>query len=307
MAKYKYKFLVIDDDESYIEDSLNIYAQDKRIKLLYASNLEDGIEIFKDGYGFHGVILDVICLKTRDQEIPDNSFITAALTYFNNKANALPVVALTGEPDETEVGRLKGLFQGTMEVFTKANDEEKLLAFLKQEADKLPQVKLRKQYKNIFDIVEKCLGSDAEKELEQCLSDLSHTELPKIKGSLVNIRSLLEKIFIALNAVDNTMVLDEHIKPYGKLDVKVRPIFGHIKGNFDPRTQTNTTDVYVDHQSSTFKTMDFCYSICSNGVHAIDQNEPFKPTKHTVTSTLHALMDTILWFDREYSNRAPVK
>jgi len=92
--------LIIDDSTPYVE-SLFRDAQRYSIRLLHARSLEEGRELYggSEGRGIAGIILDGKCLKEKSQQVPDNSFLGAAIKYFGEKAPHLPLVVLTGETD----------------------------------------------------------------------------------------------------------------------------------------------------------------------------------------------------------------
>jgi ActR/RegA family two-component response regulator len=133
--------LIIDDNRPYVE-ALYRDAQRYGITLVHAGNLEDGRDCFErqDGWSLTGVILDVKCLKERTQQVPDNSFLTAAVRYFSEKAPHLPMVVLTGEPDQYH--NMRELYAGTLQVYSKGRDEEVMLAFLRDAAGRLDYVKI---------------------------------------------------------------------------------------------------------------------------------------------------------------------
>ena len=111
------KMLIIDDSLPYVE-ALYRTVQRFNVLLRHAGSLEEGRELFEgpEGAGIVGIILDVKCLKTRRQEVPDSSFITAAIKYFGEKAAHLPLVVLTGETEQYL--NLKELYEGTLRVYS---------------------------------------------------------------------------------------------------------------------------------------------------------------------------------------------
>src|SRR3989339_816773 len=156
--------LIVDDDKDYVE-SLNRDAQGYRIIMKHVCNLEEG-KIFlesKDGRSVCGVILDVICMKNKEQKVADKSFITAALKYFGEKLPNIPIVVLTGEPDEYK--NLKNLYNGTWAVYSKGRDENNMLSYLRDKAQELERVKILNKYSDVFEIIENYLDDEAEEEL----------------------------------------------------------------------------------------------------------------------------------------------
>ena len=163
--------LIVDDDKDYVE-SLNRDAQGYRIILKHVCNLEEGKKFLesKEGRSICGVILDVICMKNKEQKVPDKSFLTAALKYFNEKLPNIPIVVLTGEPDEYK--SLKDRYDGTETVYSKGRDESDMLLLLRDKAQELERVKILNKYSVVFEIIENYLDDEAEEELINCLKNI---------------------------------------------------------------------------------------------------------------------------------------
>jgi ActR/RegA family two-component response regulator len=142
------QFLIIDDDMEYFR-SLYSEWQRNRIILKYAETLEDGKRIIESNEGkkISGVILDVICLKDREQEVPHKSFIKSATKYFEKNFPELPIAILTGEPDEFT--QLKEFYKGELNVYSKGRDEDDMCEFLKKSALNLDRNKIMAHLKNL--------------------------------------------------------------------------------------------------------------------------------------------------------------
>ena len=273
--------LIIDDATTYVE-SLYRDAQRHHIRLLHARSLEEGREIYssRDGGGIAGIILDGKCLKERVQEVPDNSFLAAALKYFAEKAPHLPLVVLTGE---TELYRnLSDLYAGTVQVYSKGRDEEEMLTYLVGEANQLEWLKIVRQHRGIFEGLAERLGSDAEQELISCLLNMGSDDHTTIRNTLVSLRRLQEKIFIALYKVDPGMIPAHLVTG----EINVISIYKHL-------SERGAIERY--------KVIDrFCelvFKVTSdNGAHTPYQNPKYPPTRYTVQAVTFALLDIILWF-----------
>jgi hypothetical protein len=291
--------LVVDDNEQYV-DALFRDAQRHRIVLRHAASLEDGRDFLEGGEGktLSGIILDVECYKRRDQETPDGSFIIAATKYFTERAPDLPLVAITGVQSLYE--RYRRDFEGIWQVYRKGRDEKAMFDYLSQRAGELAWVKVVNRYPEVFAVVDRHLGSDARSELIDCLGNMEETALPRIRGNLANLRSLQEKVYIALHRFDPAMVPPHCIQArQGGGDrncVDVARILEHLKGNYDPRLQRNTGRVYLHYRSILFRFSEMIYKVASDGIHAIDEGSGERPTSYTVQATTFALLDLILWF-----------
>ena len=273
--------VIVDDDKDYVE-SLNRDAQGHRIMLKHVCNLEKGKEFLKskEGRSICGVILDVICMKNKEQKVPDKSFITAALKYFGEKLPNIPIVVLTGEPDEYK--NLKKLYEGTWAVYSKGRDENNMLSFLIEKAKDIESRKILDKYSDVFEVVENYLDDEAEEELISCLKNMNSSDFTMIKNNLSCLRRLQEKVYIALNKVNNELVPTESIEK----GIDVTKIYKHLaeKG-------------FVKRKSIIDRFAELVYKITSdNGAHTPYENPEFPPTKYTVQSVTCALLDLLIWF-----------
>jgi ActR/RegA family two-component response regulator len=275
------KILIIDDNQAYVE-ALHRDAQRRGIALLYAGSLEEGRELFEqqDNWTLSGIILDVKCLKERQQQVPDNSFITAAVRYFSEKAAHLPMVVLTGEPDQFR--NLSELYAGTLQIFSKGRDEAGMFAFLVGQAEKLDYVRISRAHADVFSVVSRYLGPEAEQELLSCLRDMTNPEPATIRNTLVCVRRLEERIYIALSRADASL-LPPHL------------VAGEINlvGCYKHLVEKGVVERYriIDRFA------ELIYKITSeNGSHIPYATLKYPPTPYTVQTVIYALLDLLLWF-----------
>jgi hypothetical protein len=291
--------LIIDDDVRYV-DSLFRDAQRVGIYMLHAASLEEGRYLFESpaGRSLAGVILDVECYRRKSDDVPDSSFIIAATKYFTERAPELPLVAITGVQPLFE--RYQRDFEGTWKVYRKGRDEAALLSWLCEQAEGLAWVTIVRRHPEIFRIVDAHLGADARIELLECLGAMTETSLPKVRGNLANLRSLQEKIYLALHQSRPDMIPRQCVvftdRNGAVQSVNVAQILDHLKGNFDPKSQQNQGPVFLHYRSILFRFSELIYRVASDGIHAIDQDSPAKPTCYTVQTVTYALLDLILWF-----------
>lgn len=272
--------LLVDDDKKFAE-TLNRDAQEFRILLKHASNLEDARKLMesREGRNISGVILDVVCLKERSQLVPDNSFIIAASRYFGEKAPHMPVVVLTGEPDQYK--NLKELFKGTLAVYSKSSDEDAMFVFLKEEAAKIDRIKIINRYFDVFETVANYLDADAEEELLSCLRMMHSNDLTSIKNTLGCLRRLQEKIYIALNRISYHLVPTELVDR----EVKVSAIHRHLLDS-GVTERNKIVDRFAE----------LVYKItCDHGAHTPTQSPKYVPSRYTVQALTFALLDLVLW------------
>jgi hypothetical protein len=291
--------LVIDDDRRYA-DALFRDGQKVGIALLHASSLEEGKEMLESAAGrsLAGIILDVECYKRKIDETPDSSFIIAATKYFTEKAGDIPLVAITGV--QPLYDRYSKDFSGIWKVYRKGRDEAEMLCYLREKALELERVKIVNRYRDVVEIAEEYLGGEAAGELVDCLAGMGETSPAKIRGTLANLRTLQERIYIELHRFRPEMVPGQFVvyrdKGAGKSSVNVAQILEHLKGNYDPKAQKHTGTVYIHHRSSTYRFSEMVYKVASDGVHAIDGDDSVKPSRYTVQAVTFALLDLLLWF-----------
>jgi len=275
------RILIIDDSLPYVE-ALHRDAQRFGITLVHAGNLEDGRDIFEhqNGWSLAGIILDVKCLKERNQQIPDNSFLTAAVRYFSGKAPHLPMVVLTGEPDQYH--NMRELYAGTLQVFSKGRDEEAMLAFLNDAAGRLDYVKIVTEYYDVFSVVRTYLDSEAEQELLICLRGMKNGDAAGTRNILGCLRRLQERVYIALSRHDANLVPSQFVSG----EINLVACYKHLvaKG-------------VVERYRIIDRFTELIYKITSdNGAHTSYSVPKYPPTTYTVQAVTYALLDLLLWF-----------
>ena len=282
------KMLIIDDSQSYVEA---LYREVQRFSILlrHAGSLEEGREFFEgpEGSSITGIILDVKCMKARRQEVPDSSFITAAIKYFGEKASHLPLVVLTGETDQYH--NLKELYEGTLRVYSKGRDENEMITFLLAEAQKLDWVRLRQSYQDVFAVIDRFLDTEAEQELTSCLREIDSTDFTTIKNSLSCLRRLQENIYLAINRADSELLPQRFVG--GELN---------IVGAYKHLAETGQVERYkiIDRFS------ELIYKITSdNGAHTPHANPKYPPSRYSVHAVTFAMLDLLLWFGSLMENK----
>lgn len=309
----KFKFLVMEDNDNYftaLQMAADKYGRNRKaefgnieIDLRHARNFPEAKDIYShESYTIHGIVLDVVNYRDATQSIADESSLPLARDYFREKAGHLPIVALTGQPGMYDT--IKKAWAGSIEVFSKSDDEEKMFAYLIGEVKKLPDAKILKKYPEPFDIAEKYLGADAFGRLLSCIRNMENQDKAAITGTLGNLRKLQEYLYLGLQHIDDKMVPRKGIySDKGKTRVDNETIIRHLKGNFNPATKTPTTKEYVAHNSHIDRLLNYIYKGCSEEIHVSDQNT----TKYTVQSLVFAYMDLLLWLGRIAKEKKTLK
>ena len=284
--------LFIDDDLEYANE-LYKTAQKHHFELKHVRSLEEGKEFLytEVGQSIRCIILDIICKKKKLQEVPDKSFLTTASLYFAKNFQELPVVALTGEAEQYNDKSYD--FRDDMPVFSKGSDEEKMFEYLRNKTLDYEKMKIRSNYLDIFEIVDRYCDPKVEEMLIACIRDMNSDE-PKIKtGTLGNLRKLQESFYIALHKKNKKMVPRELLfNKNGELKVNNEKIIKHLKGNYDA-TKGETTESFIKHRSSIDRLLHFVYKGCSEELHLSAQ----KTSRYTVQSLVNAFLDMLLWLN----------
>jgi hypothetical protein len=232
---------------------------------------------------FAGIILDVICLKKKDQKVPDESFLTKAKEVFDQKAPNLPKVILTAEPGQFKT--LKPLYEGTLSVYLKGdNDHDRMFSFFSKESENLEHVRMASQYPGVFEVFEKqFLSNNEEQELVACLKLMDSSDPVVIADNLARLRRLQEAIYLALYRKNPRYI------PPGA-GVGGGSLFKHVIRHFKVMH-------LIEHGKIIEVASGLIHSIGSDhGTHVPSKPPLYEPTRYTVQMTTFAIMDLILWF-----------
>lgn len=277
--------LIIDDDSEFVQVLQREANNPYRIRLEHVTNLEDGLNKLqeKGERYFAGVILDVICLKDRNQQIPDPSFISKAKEEFDKRAPALPKVILTGEAARAET--FKEIFQGNTNVYHKSSEQiVDMLEYLVEQSELLPKYKFSKKYPEVFSVFDDgYLGAPEEQMLLTCLEKMDNFEPTVIADNLGRLRRLQEAMYLALNRTNPNVVPTGTIEKNGP---NCRKIMAHLR-----------TKRYVEEDKIVDKFADTIYTIASDyGNHVPNTTPMYPPTRFSVQAMTFAIFDQLLWF-----------
>ncbi|AJE03229.1 response regulator [Geobacter pickeringii] len=273
--------LLVDDNRRYAE-ALFRDARRHGIVIHHALSLEEAREVFEGpaGSSLAGLILDVKCHKEKNQPVPDNSFIVAAVKYFGAKAPHMPMAAITGESGL--YGSIAELFAGTLTIYSKGRDEDEMLATLAAQARNTDRVKLQAAYRDAFSVCSRFLGREAEEELLNCLAARESDDFTVIKNTLGCVRRLQEKIYLALNRLDESLVPTAFVQG----EVNVISAYKHL-----------TEKGVVERYRIIDRFAELVYKISSdNGAHTPYASLKYPPTRYTVQAVIFALLDLLHWF-----------
>lgn len=278
------RVLIIDDDKAFVEE-LQRDANPHRIVLEHAMSLEEAVELMDERgeKAFAGIILDVICLKGKDQKVPDESFLAMAKEVFDRKAPGLPKVVLTAEPGHFKT--LKSLYEGTLSVYLKGGgDLDQMFSFFSRESEKLEHLRIASRYPDVFAVFEKgFLEEKEEQELVACLQLMNSTDPVVIADNLARLRRLQEAVYLAMYRKDPTYI------PPGA-GVGEKSPFTNVIRHFKVLH-------LIEHNKIIEVASRLVYSIgSSHGTHVPVKPPLYQPTRYTVRMTTYALLDLLLWF-----------
>jgi hypothetical protein len=154
-------------------------------------------------------------------------------------------------------------------------------------------VKIMSAYRDVFTVCSRFLGREAEEELLSCLAAMGSDDFTVIKNTLGCLRRLQEKIYIALNRADSSLVP----APFVQNEVNVISAYKHLseKG-------------FVERYRVVDRFAELVYKITSDsGAHTPYRDTKYPPTRYTVQAVTHALLDLLLWFGSVMESIAPTR
>ena len=290
---YELPVLFIEDDMEYANE-LYKQAQNFHFELKHVRSLEEGKDFLATdkGKAIQGIILDIRCMKRKEQEVADDTFLAAASDYFARTRPHLPVVAITGFADMYE--SMKHLFKDVMPVFSKGGDEKKMFEYLREKALDYEKMKIRSICRDVFETVDEYFDKKLGEMLVSCIRDMDSEEEKLMTSTLANLRKLQEGFYIALNKLDKKMVPDDFIfDKRHEPNVNNERIIKHLKGNFEDG-KGETTTAYIKYKSYEDRLLYFVYKGCSGELHL----SPQKTSRYTVQALVYAFLDMVLWLRR---------
>lgn len=292
--------LIVDDDDSYVDEDFKLEARIHGLQLFHAHTTEQAIEILEgpDGKKIKGFIVDILGYVDSSQTgAAKRGQYFATKKYITTTRPALPFVTVTGFEGEYEI--IKDLTDvEKTDIYVKGKDEEKMFEEMYSKLSNLDAVVTIKNNQDVFNVIDDYFDGDAEELLIYCLQYCTINERPVIKGVLNNVRTVYEQFFYELNKHRKDLVPDTLIRrtPEGKPQIDFSAIYRHLKGNYDSALRRNSTKEYLRHGSYMDRLMEFLYRICSEDLHLLDKEIPRQPSKYTATAATNILLEMILAF-----------
>lgn len=149
----RYKVLWIDDQwEDFISFKERCEEPENDFEMVCATNSEQGMKIFEDHLEeWSGVILDAKVFVSSKSEVDRLKGMQNSIEKINElkSQREVPYYIFTGQPDLISSSIFAEQYEGRY--FEKDRDEEKLIAAIKQNADKLINTQIIHKHQAVFD------------------------------------------------------------------------------------------------------------------------------------------------------------
>jgi len=312
------KILLIEDKDTCARTMIRI-ANDHGLEIIHKRSLEEAIDLFdsEEGNIISGAILDIKG-SIKKGDVPEQAFLSEALLYFARKRPKMfPLVALTGEADIEEIKRN----HKELLVYEKTKNEKELCEYLKLKALQYINARIRLQHWEAFEILTKYFGdiaNDAADRLEHCLINgdrlinmgaNAEKEIGEIIKSVgLNLRQLVEQMYIAASKNDSKLVPPEFIKKEKirdeEFEIKNSSILWHLKGRRSKEEGFNKGDTFIEHNSYEDSLFNFVYKGCSNILHYTNKDADKNYSKYIVPALLSAYIEMLYWLKRKLRKEA---
>lgn len=203
--------ILIDDEVEYCQ-TLQRNAKLKDLEIRYFTNYDEGFKFIEsEPDSFSGVILDARCYKNKiaesDKETKDSGIFYAVnwvKEHIQKKGSPVPVCVNTG----FSAGFRENLEQMEIMVFDKFSDRDKMLDWLLDEIEKMPETKIKKDFPDVFETFRAgYLDSNTEKTLITILQIFENPPEKNIEEFLFNpVRQILEAVYKQLHKSKNEII-----------------------------------------------------------------------------------------------------
>ncbi|MDX9917795.1 MAG: hypothetical protein RBT15_07235 [Gudongella sp.] len=291
--KTKYILHHIDDDKDFC-DAFQLRARQKGISVISSSSFEEFSEKVKVNTSkIIGVVLDIRCLRNKDQEIENEDFLVYAIRVLDRDYSHIPKYVLTGN----EESRIKFADIVDEKIYNKERSEmETLFDDIKSAADNLDNKKLLDKYSDVFEVFDKgYMSIDLFEDLFALLRDMNSGDLTVVKKNISIIRVLLEGLYQGIHKIDKGLIPASAFKDErGKKTLMFWDAHRNLAGNFDNYRKTTTTEVYYSENCRELATTLYS-ATCDTGAHNPYESPKYPPTKYTVLALANGLCDLIIW------------
>ena len=184
-----YKVLLINDDADY---AISIIQKgiSKDLAIEFTKSLDEAIKILSIEKTISAVILDDYGLISKDGDITD-AFASNAIMEIRNCRPDILLLCITTEK-YNEFNTLRGL---GVKIFKRDEGHiDELVKFLRNEIERLPIIRLRSSYKDIFESLDIVYPNSKDQQIfESLLGNIEVKDNEAILKNLFAIRMLIEK------------------------------------------------------------------------------------------------------------------
>jgi hypothetical protein len=283
--------IIVDDRQDYISD-FKTFAGTKRISVATAKSFEGLKEQMpKLQHKIAVIILDIKCLIHDAQEVENEDFIGAAITFLDQTYPKFPRIILTGD-DESFSGFKR--FNKNEEIFLKG-DEDNLFQRIQWYCDNSENLKIKRTYPDIFQIFEEGLMDNIQEiQMLNILKSLDEKDTSKFKGILSDVRSMQEAIYKKINQKDKTIVPDNMFKYNGMIEWN--KLMKHLIGK---SSETNCVQQRIPASSSyknqtVFNFADSLYWSCGEYIHTVPTGG-YMISQYALKSLIYNLLELLIW------------
>jgi len=282
--------ILIEDQEDFAKQ-FTIEAKSKDINITHKRSFNGLMELLpKYEHKYAGVILDIKCLLSDDQEMENVNFITTAISHLDRTVPGFPRFIFTGDDTEFEsIGRYypnEKLFSKTLQGL------EQLFNAIEFCIDNSENLRIKRKHAPIFEIFENGWMDDNGEQLILGIIEVGLTEKnpTQFKGILVNIRSMQERIYKTINDKNKNVVPDKMFQSNGM--IKFNDLMKHLSGNRDHPSQPAKTTSY---QTNTITNLaETIYWSCGEYIHE-DPKRMYFISDNTIKSLIYGLLEIMLW------------
>ena len=265
--------LLIDDEKINYADSLVLNAKINDINIIYFQNYEAGFKELHNNLNIQGLIFDAKCWKTQAEqdagiESSDDGLaegLKLLQEYEQNTQNYLPLVVNTGREFPLQFFKpLLEPLQATIFQKGKINPDD-IFNNLKKRIENSVNYKLERQYADVFVVFKKgYLDTSVKNNLLDILANMHTTDINEIRKNLASIRVIRDAIIQGF--LKN--------KPNYKTPDLISQLFTYLI--------QNVSSNYGSHKP---------------------KNNDILPSKYTTITLANALMEVLLWFEKEMDTK----
>lgn len=283
--------LIIDDREDFKKEFVTL-AGNKGINVATEKSFEGLQKKMPSLYHkIAVVILDIKCLIDDNQEVENEDFIGTAITYLDQYYPKFPRIILTGD-DESFNSYKK--FHKNEEIFLKTPDHiEKLFERIQYFCDNSENLKIKKEYSDIFEIFEMGLMEHAQEvQTLNILKNLNENDSSKFGGILRDIRAMQEAIYKKINQKDKVIIPDDMFEENGK--IKWNKLMKHLIGK---SSEANCVKQRIP-DASAYKNQtifNFAESLYWSSGQYIHTTPSYMISNYALKSLIYNLLELLIW------------